>query len=252
MQKLRIAVLSLFPEMFQAITESGITRRALEQDLAELRVFNPRDFTKDKHRTVDDRPFGGGPGMVMRVEPLQDALASAIAWFGCSREEIQVIYLSPQGETLSTHGVERLGLSKNLILIAGRYEGVDERFLMSHVDHEWSIGDYVLSGGELPAMVMMDALIRRLPDALGDKTSAEQDSFESGLLDYPHYTRPEDINGVSVPAVLLSGNHKEIAQWRDQQALIRTAERRPDLLEKVSLTSSQKKMLADFQRYKNQ
>lgn len=252
MQKLRIAVLSLFPEMFRAITESGITRRALEQDLVELRVFNPRDFTKDKHRTVDDRPFGGGPGMVMRVEPLQDALVSAIAWFGCSRKEIQVIYLSPQGETLSTRGVERLGLSKNLVLIAGRYEGIDERFLISHVDHEWSIGDYVLSGGELPAMVMMDALIRRLPDALGDKASAEQDSFESGLLDYPHYTRPEDIDGVSVPAVLLSGNHKEIARWRDQQALIRTAERRPDLLEKVSLTSSQKKMLSDFQSYKNQ
>lgn len=247
MQKLRIAVLSLFPEMFRAVTESGITRRAVEQDLVELRVFNPRDFTKDRHRTVDDRPFGGGPGMVMRVEPLQDALAAAIDWFDCARENVQVIYLSPQGETLSTRGVERLGSSKNLVLIAGRYEGVDERFLISHVDQEWSIGDYVLSGGELPAMVMMDALIRRLPDALGDQASAEQDSFEDGLLDCPHYTRPEEINGISVPAVLLSGNHKEIAQWRHQQALFRTAERRPDLLEKLNLTLSQKKLLADFQ-----
>lgn len=244
MSKLRIAVLTLFPEMFQAITQSGITRRAIDQGLVDFDCFNPREFTKDKHRTVDDRPFGGGPGMVMRVEPLVGALNAAMTWCDCDRNSVNVIYLSPQGRSLDTQGVRDLGGSKNLILIAGRYEGIDERFLNHYVDQEWSIGDYVLSGGELPAMVLMDALIRRLPGALGDKQSAEQDSFENGLLDYPHYTRPEVTKEGIVPEVLLSGDHKKIAQWRQRQSLIRTYERRPDILEEVSLTAQQKAILA--------
>lgn len=241
---LRVCVISLFPEMFRAITDSGITRRALEEGLAEIAVLNPRNFTDDKHQTVDDRPYGGGPGMVMRVEPLKKAVDAAQMSLKLEREQTLRIYLSPQGRRLDKNGIVDLGLElasagaarKALILICGRYEGVDERFIEAEVDAEWSIGDYVLSGGELPAMVLLDALIRKLPAALGDEQSAEQDSFENGLLDCPHYTRPEKLGSEgegSVPEVLLSGDHKRIADWRLQQSLVRTWQRRPDLIEEL-------------------
>ncbi|VUD56694.1 tRNA (guanine-N(1)-)-methyltransferase [Thalassocella blandensis] len=237
----RVAVITLFPEMFSAITDSGITRRAFNDNLLQIEFFNPRSFTTDKHQTVDDRPYGGGPGMVMRVEPLEAALIAAKAWV---EETPRVIYLSPQGQKLDQTAVESLSHIRDLILVCGRYEGIDERFIEAHIDEEWSIGDYVLSGGELPAMVMLDALIRRIPGALGDADSAEQDSFVEGLLDCPHYTRPEEVNGVSVPEVLLSGDHGKIAKWRKHQSLIRTAQRRPDLLAKVKLSAEQQASIA--------
>ena len=236
-QRTRIAVITLFPEMFSAIKESGITRRAFEQSIVELELVNPRDFTEDKHRTVDDRPYGGGPGMVMKIEPLQKALFRCYEWFEAAdtdikRDDIDVFYMSPQGKRLENEAVKSLSDQKNIILIAGRYEGIDERFIRAHVSQEISIGDYVLSGGELPAMVLIDALVRRLPQALGHSESAEQDSFEDGLLDYPHFTRPEVFNGESVPEVLLCGDHKKIQEWRSEQSLKRTQLRRPDLLAK--------------------
>lgn len=239
----KVAVLSLFPEMFDALTGSGITRRAVERGLIEFEFINPRAFTSDKHQTVDDRPYGGGPGMVMRVEPLVGALNAGFTWLGCDREEIEVIYLSPQGKQLTSSAIETLSEKKHFVMICGRYEGIDERFIGAFVDSEWSIGDYVLSGGELPAMVMLDAFIRKLPNALGDEQSAEQDSFEDGLLDCPHYTRPETVLDRQVPSVLLSGDHEKIRQWRVQQSLKRTQSRRPDLLEKCELNDEQKKLL---------
>lgn len=249
----RIAIISLFPEMFSALTDYGISSRALKQGLLELYFSNPRDFTTDRHQTVDDRPYGGGPGMVMKVEPLEAAIADAKAWLatspGFSADTTKVIYLSPQGRLLTQGHVKALAQSEayqNIVLIAGRYEGIDERLLISEIDEEWSIGDYVLSGGELPAMVMMDALIRLLPNALGHEDSADQDSFSHGLLDCPHYTRPEDYQGQGVPAVLLSGNHNDIAQWRLQQSLGRTWLRRPELLEKQELTAKQVALLEAF------
>ncbi|MFT5083300.1 MAG: tRNA (guanine37-N1)-methyltransferase [Lentisphaeria bacterium] len=249
----KVAVITLFPEMFTALTESGITRRAFELGLLQLKLFNPRDFTVDKHRTVDDRPYGGGPGMVMRVEPLAAALGAAKEW--CSEtsccgteqvEDVNVIYLSPQGRKLDQPGVEELVAHRSQILIAGRYEGIDERFIDAHVDQEWSIGDYVLSGGELPAMVVLDVIIRKLPGALGDSQSAEQDSFEGDLLDCPHYTRPEVSGGVKVPDILLSGDHKKIEDWRLKQALGRTFERRPDMLSGKTLTADQNELLQEY------
>lgn len=247
----RVAVISLFPEMFSALTESGITRRAFKERLLDIAYFNPREFTADKHQTVDDRPYGGGPGMVMRVEPLSLAVAAARNWLsqasvgGDDATDTKVVYLSPQGRRLDQTGVEYLSDSANLILVCGRYEGVDERFIEAEVDEEWSVGDYVLSGGELPAMVMLDALIRRIPGALGDFASAEQDSFVDGVLDCPHYTRPEEFQGVRVPAVLLSGDHGKIAKWREQQSLARTAQRRPDLLAKIALSEEQKSYIGE-------
>lgn len=226
----RIAIVSLFPEMLSAVTEYGVTGRAVESALVELRCFNPRDYATDKHGTVDDRPYGGGPGMVMQIQPLRDAICEARRWLS----DAAVVYMSPQGKPLDQGKVEEFSELPNLILVAGRYEGVDERLIELEVDHEVSIGDYVLSGGELPAMVLIDALIRQIPGALGHALSAHQDSFaESGLLDCPHYTRPEVYEGMSVPAVLLSGNHKKIDEWRQKMALARTAERRPDLLKKL-------------------
>ncbi|MFL0803142.1 MAG: tRNA (guanosine(37)-N1)-methyltransferase TrmD [Agarilytica sp.] len=248
---MRAAVITLFPEMFSALTESGITRRAKESGLFELHCINPRDFADDKHRTVDDRPYGGGPGMVMRVAPLKGALNAAkeklqaqSSNLGASKPKI--IYLSPQGKRLDQQSVKAISQQDDLILIAGRYEGIDERFIECEVDEEWSVGDYVLSGGELPAMVLLDAVIRLLPGALGDAQSAEQDSFENGLLDCPHYTRPESLSGRQVPEVLLSGDHKKIATWREQQALGRTAERRPDLLAQLTLTDAQQALLDKY------
>lgn len=248
---MRVVVVTLFPEMFRALTESGITSRAVEQGLIEIHCLNPRQFTRDRHQTVDDRPYGGGPGMVMRVEPLAAAVDAAVDYLGVPRADTRVIYLSPQGQRLDRQGVMAIGQYENLILIAGRYEGVDERFIEACVDEEWSIGDYVLSGGELPAMVMLDALIRRIPGALGDDASAEQDSFEQGWLDCPHYTRPEVVEGRRVPEVLLSGDHKRIENWRLQQSLGRTWERRPDLLKREALNPAHRELLEQFLRQRD-
>lgn len=240
----KIAIVSLFPAMFEAITAHGITARACQQKLVEVACWNPRDYTRDKHRTVDDRPYGGGPGMLMMVQPLVDALQAARQWTG---SDARVIYLSPQGRVFNQRAAQQLS-GENLILIAGRYEGIDERFIDTYVDEEWSIGDYVLSGGELPAMVMIDALVRLLPEALGDAQSAVEDSFSEGLLDCPHYTRPEVLDGKRVPDVLLSGDHQRIRRWRLQQALGRTWLRRPDLLQHKALTEEQQVLLTDFRR----
>lgn len=223
---MRIGVITLFPEMFVAVRDYGVIGRAFREGKASLQCWNPRDFTHDRHQTVDDRPYGGGPGMVMRVEPLAEAVRAARQ----SLPHAKVIYLSPQGRTLQQQAVVGFGQRPELILIAGRYEGVDERFIQSCVDEEWSIGDYVISGGELAAMVLIDAVLRCRPGVLGDESSAAQDSFSEGLLDYPHYTRPEVYNGMEVPAVLLSGNHEAIRRWREEQARERTRLRRPDLL----------------------
>jgi tRNA (guanine37-N1)-methyltransferase len=224
---MKVAVVTLFPEMFGALVDYGVSGRAVRNGLLEIRCFNPRDYTEDRHQTVDDRPYGGGPGMVMRPEPLGAAITAARAWTQGAR----VLYLSPQGRVLRHDAVmEMAGAARDLILIAGRYEGVDERIVALEVDEEWSIGDYVLSGGELPAMVLLDALIRQLPGALGDADSAQQDSFVAGLLDCPHYTRPPEYRGLGVPEVLLSGDHGAIERWRRQQAQARTVARRPDLL----------------------
>ncbi|MGE0341953.1 MAG: tRNA (guanosine(37)-N1)-methyltransferase TrmD [Porticoccaceae bacterium] len=224
---MKVAVVTLFPEMFGALVDYGVSGRAVRNGLLEIRCFNPRDYTQDRHQTVDDRPYGGGPGMVMRPEPLGAAITAARAWTQGAR----VLYLSPQGRVLRHDAVmEMAGAARDLILIAGRYEGVDERIVALEVDEEWSIGDYVLSGGELPAMVLLDALIRQLPGALGDADSAQQDSFVAGLLDCPHYTRPPEYRGLGVPEVLLSGDHGAIERWRRQQAQARTVARRPDLL----------------------
>lgn len=240
---MRVDVLTLFPEMFAAISEHGITSRAVRQDLLQLHCWNPRSYTEDRHQTVDDRPFGGGPGMVMKIEPLKRALADAKAAAGGAAK---VVYLSPQGRRLDQAAVRELAKEEALILIAGRYEGIDERFIEAHVDEEWSIGDYVLSGGELPAMVLIDAVTRLLPGALGHADSAEEDSFTDGLLDCPHYTRPEVYEGKRVPAALLSGNHEHIRRWRLQQALGRTWQRRADLLDSRSLSGEEKKLLDEY------
>jgi len=242
---LRIAVITLFPEMFDAITAHGITARAVKQSLVDIRCWNPRSFTSDRHSTVDDRPYGGGPGMVMMVQPLRDAVRAAKEWTG---EQAPVIYLSPQGRTLDQAGAATLVGYNNMVLIAGRYEGIDERLLQTVVDEEWSIGDYVLSGGELPAMVLIDALTRLIPGALNHAQSAEQDSFTDGLLDCPHYTRPEEFEGLRVPDVLLSGNHEHIRRWRLKQALGRTWLKRPDLLKAIDLTEEQRVLLTDYRR----
>ncbi len=247
-----IGVISLFPEMFDAITEYGVTGRAIRSGLIEFHKWNPRDFTHDRHRTVDDRPYGGGPGMLMMVQPLKDAIQAArkvaddASQHGGSKAK--VIYLSPQGRKLNQAGVQELSQHDRLIFIAGRYEGIDERLIESEIDEEWSIGDYVLSGGELPAMNIIDAVARYVPGVLGHNQSAEQDSFSNGLLDCPHYTRPEVFDdgteeGKSVPKVLLSGNHEHIRQWREFQSLERTWTRRPELLTDLALTAEQVKML---------
>lgn len=240
---MHIGVISLFPDMFSAITEHGVTRRAIKEDLLTVSVWNPRDFTHDKHRTVDDRPYGGGPGMLMMVQPLVDAINAAKAALG---EDTPVIYLSPQGQTLDHGGVTQLAQNDRMILIAGRYEGIDQRVIDQYVDAEWSIGDYVLSGGELPAMVLIDAVARMVPGVLGHQDSAAEDSFANGLLDCPHYTRPETYNGQQVPTVLLSGNHEKIRQWRLQQALGKTWLQRKELINRLALTDEQEQLLNEF------
>lgn len=239
---MRLDVVTLFPALVAAVAEHGIPARARERGLLELVSWNPRDYTSDRHRTVDDRPYGGGPGMVMKVEPLRAAIGAARE----AAEPAPVLYMSPQGRVLDQAAMRRFAEQPRLIVVCGRYEGIDERLIKRMVDAEWSIGDYVLSGGELPAMVLIDAVVRLLPGALGDAQSAEQDSFVDGLLDCPHYTRPEDYAGDRVPAVLLSGNHAQIRRWRLKQALGKTWQRRPDLLENRPLSGEEKTLLEEF------
>ncbi len=246
---MRFDVVTIFPEMFEAVTRHGITRRALEAGGFDFRAWNPRDFVGDPHRTVDDRPYGGGPGMVMLPGPLEDCIDAAVArQVAAGVERPQVVLLTPQGERFTDAVARELAKSPGLVLLAGRYEGVDERLIARRVDREISIGDYVTSGGELPAMVMIDAIVRLLPGSLNDAGSASQDSFSDGLLDWPHYTRPEQWRGERVPEVLLSGNHAAIAKWRRKQALARTYARRPDLLEGRALSKEDAKLLEEALR----
>lgn len=242
---MKIEVVTLFPESVEALLQFGVTGRAVERGLLQVGTSNPRDHATDRHKTVDDRPYGGGPGMVMKVETLRAAIHEAREKAGAGAK---VIYLSPQGRKLDQAAVRELMKVPALVLVAGRYEGVDERLLETEVDEEWSIGDYVLSGGELPALVMIDALARLIPGALNDDESAAQDSFENGLLDCPHYTRPEVLDGMKVPEVLLSGDHAAIRRWRLQQMLGRTWQRRPDLLQRLALDEEQEALLAEFIR----
>jgi tRNA (guanine37-N1)-methyltransferase len=242
-------VVSLFPEMFAALTQSGVTRRAYEQQRWGLSLWNPRDFTTDNHRTVDDRPYGGGPGMVMMARPLEAAIGAARQrQVALGLAPPRVVFMSPQGRQLTHEKVMQLKDEPGLVLLCGRYEAVDQRLLDRVVDEEISLGDFVLSGGELPAMALMDAVVRQLPGVLGDDASAIEDSFVNGLLDSPHYTRPETYEGVSVPPVLMGGNHAEIGKWRRQRMLEATARKRPDLLVKAReagvLTKLDEKFLA--------
>ncbi len=239
---MRIDVISLFPEMIRQVTEYGVTGKAAARGLLQLVTWNPRDYTRDRHRSVDDRPYGGGPGMVMSAQPVCDAIRAARADGG----EVSVIYLSPQGAVLDQTSIQNFAARSRMVLLCGRYEGIDERVVELEVDEEWSLGDYVLSGGELAAMVVIDAVTRLLPDVLGDEDSAEQDSFSNGLLDCPHYTRPETFAGMRVPEVLLGGHHAEIERWRHKQALGRTWLRRPELLAKRQLTEEDTALLAEF------
>lgn len=243
-----IGIITLFPEMFKAITDFGVTGRAVKQNLLQIECWNPRDFTFDKHKTVDDRPYGGGPGMLMMVQPLRDAIIAAKKAARAVEGEAKVIYLSPQGRKLDQTGVQTLSSNQKLILICGRYEGVDERLIQAEVDEEWSIGDYVLTGGELPAMTLIDAVARFVPGVLGKQASALEDSFAEGLLDCPHYTRPEVLDGMPVPEVLMSGHHENIRKWRLEQSLERTWLRRPELLDSLALTDEQRVLLAKIKK----
>lgn len=240
---MRIEVVTLFPAMIREAVKYGVTGRAVLSGMVDVGVVDPRDYAEDIHRTVDDRPYGGGPGMVMKVEPLRTALRAAVskAPQGSPR-----IYLSAQGRRFDQEAALRFAALPGLVLLAGRYEGVDERLLQTEIDEEWSIGDYVLSGGEVPALAVIDAVIRLLPGVLGDERSAVEESFTQGLLDWPHYTRPEELEGMHVPQVLTSGNHRDIERWRLQQALGRTWKRRPDLIEARDLTAEEQQLLADF------
>ncbi len=240
---IRFHAVTLFPEMFAAVTHSGISGRALEAGLWSLGLWNPRDFTKDNHRTVDDRPYGGGPGMLMLAEPLEKALDAAGAAGGG-----KVIYLSPQGKRLDHGKVMELAGRSAMTLLCGRYEGVDERLIRRRVDEELSIGDYVLSGGELAAMAVIDAVVRQIPGALGGEQSAVEESFVQGLLDGPQYTRPESYQGEKVPEILMSGHHENIRRWRLKQALGRTWQRRPDLLAARQMSEDERKLLEEFRQ----
>ncbi|MEH6516416.1 MAG: tRNA (guanosine(37)-N1)-methyltransferase TrmD [Halioglobus sp.] len=242
---MHIALVSLFPEMFAAVSDYGVTGRAVNQGLVALSHHNPRDFTVDKHRTVDDRPYGGGPGMLMKIDPLQQAIAAAKAVVGSTAK---VVYLSPQGQRFDHSKAVKLAQEDGLVLVAGRYEGVDERLIKAQVDEELSIGDYVLSGGELAAMVVVDAVTRQMPGVLGHELSAQEDSYVNGLLDCPHYTRPEEFEGEKVPEILLSGDHEKIRRWRLKQALGRTYERRPDLLKGREMSPEEDELLAAYCR----
>lgn len=239
---MRIDVITLFPELVEQVTGYGVVGRAAEQKLLELHCWNPRDYTLDRHRTVDDRPYGGGPGMLMKVQPLEDTIAALRQ----QNPQARLVYLSPQGRLLDQQKLAQQVALGSVAFLCGRYEGVDERLIEREVDEEWSLGDYVISGGELAAMVCIDAMTRLIPGALGHDDSASQDSFSAGLLDCPHYTRPEDYLGDRVPEVLMNGNHRDIETWREQQALGRTWRRRPDLLEKIELDARQQALLDEF------
>jgi len=238
-----IGAITLFPEMFTAITNYGVTGRACKNGLLNIKCFNPRDYASDNYQSVDDRPFGGGPGMLMLYETLEKAVLEAKAELG---QETRVIYMSPQGRKLSQSVVRDLSRADSFIVVSGRYEGIDERFISKYIDEEISLGDYVLSGGELPSMVLIDAVSRLIPGVLGDYSSAEQDSFYDEILDYPQYTRPESIEGMDVPEVLLSGNHESIRMWRLSQSLGKTFTKRPDLLKTLALTDEQEEFLAKY------
>ncbi len=240
---MRFDVITLFPEMIKDAASYGVTGRAIEREIVSLSTWNPRDYTHDKHKTVDDRPYGGGPGMVMKYQPLHDAVDQAKK---AGNKSSKVVYLSPQGKPITQALLSDACDVSQLILVAGRYEGVDERFVNMDCDDEWSIGDYVISGGELAALIVIDAITRLLPGVLGHEESAQQDSHMNGLLDYPHFTRPEELEGRLVPDVLLSGNHAEIGIWRMKQALGRTWQRRPDLLENKNLSAEQSNLLRQF------
>jgi tRNA (guanine37-N1)-methyltransferase len=245
----RFDVITIFPSMLDALLDHGITRRALDEKRFELQAWDPRQFATDAYRRVDDRPYGGGPGMVMMAEPLQSAIDAAVKRqheAGVGRPK--VVLMSPQGRRLDDRLVAELAVEEGLVVIAGRYEGVDERIVAKSVDLEVSIGDYVTSGGELPAMVMIDCIVRRLPGSLNDAESATQDSFSAGLLDWPHYTRPEEWNGAKVPELLLSGNHAAIARWRRKQALGRTWDRRPELIDESTLSREDRQLLEEYRR----
>lgn len=241
-------IITIFPEIFDAL-KYGIVGRAIKRNLITINCINPRIYSDNRFGHIDDSPYGGGPGMVMMIEPLLQSIKAAKAQ---STTTPHVIYLSPQGKLLDQNGVQQLAKKKHLIMLAGRYEGIDERLIKLEVDSEWSIGDYVLSGGELAAAVMIDAITRTLPHALGDSESAQQDSFTSGLLDYPHYTRPANFSGELVPETLPGGNHKAIARWRLKQALGRTWLRRPDLLQKLKLTNNEIVLLNEFLNENNE
>ena len=239
---MKIGVVTLFPQMFDAITQYGVSSRACKHGLIEISYTNPRDFAYDKHQKVDEKPFGGGPGMLMMVQPLRDAILKAKQ----ALPKAKVVYLSPQGKRFSNEAAVNFSALEEVIFVSGRYEGIDERIVETLIDEEWSIGDYVLSGGELATMVMIDAIARFIPGVLGDSDSAQADSFAQGLLDYPQYTKPLEIDGLKVPDVLLSGNHELIRKWRLKEALGRTYERRPDLLNNLALTDEQEKLLAQY------
>jgi tRNA (guanine37-N1)-methyltransferase len=242
-------VVTIFPEMLDALADHGITRRALDEKRFELKTWDPRDFTEDNYRRVDDRPYGGGPGMVMMAEPLEKCIAAAKdRQRGAGVERPKVLLMSPQGERLDESLVRELSAEAGLVLIAGRYEGVDERLAKRSIDREVSIGDYVTSGGELPAMVLIDSIVRRLPGSLNDAESAAQDSFSDAMLDWPHYTRPEEWKGARVPDVLMSGNHAAIARWRRKQALGRTWDRRPELIDETKISREDRQLLEEYRR----
>ena len=250
---MQVSIVTLFPEMFKALSESGISSRAIDKGLLSLSTINPRDYTADRHKSVDDRPYGGGPGMVMTVPPLASAIHAAKAGMNSDAnveakdDAVKVVYMSPQGKCLDQAMMNRLSQCHKLVILCGRYEGIDERLIEAEVDEEISIGDYVISGGELAAMVLLDGVIRQLPEALGDADSAKQDSFASRpLLDCPHYSRPESIDGQDVPSVLLSGDHEAIRRWRLQQSLLRTRERRPDLFERLELSPEEQALLDEL------
>ena len=246
---MRFDVITIFPEMFEALSRHGITRRALEERRFELKLWDPRDFATDNYRRVDDRPYGGGPGMVMMAEPIEACVdAARLRQREAGVQAPKVLLMSPQGERLTEALVRSLAEEPGLVLIAGRYEGIDERLVGRSVDREISIGDYVTSGGELPAMVVIDCLVRRLPGSLNDAESAAQDSFSEGMLDWPHYTRPEEWKDARVPEVLLSGNHAAIARWRRKQALGRTYDRRPDLVDERTLSKEDRQLLEEYRR----
>lgn len=238
-----VGIISLFPDMFRAITDFGVIGQAVRRGLLSIKTWNPRDFSREKGRNTDDRPYGGGPGMLMMVQPLRDAIHSAKQYVS---GKAKVIYLSPQGQRISQRSIEEIAVNENLILVCGRYKGIDERIITSEVNEEWSMGDFILTGGEIPAMALIDATARVIPGVLGNHESLTEDSFSNGLLDCPHFTRPEIFDGVEVPQVLRSGNHHLSRMWRLKQSLGRTWLRRPDLLDRLDLNEEQSQLLSEF------